>query len=100
MTIEGVRESEPAATGVLGLREIILLGILVLLANVPRLFVNYVDWDEAAVMAESWAMTHGQVLYRDIVQIHPLLNFLIVVPFFHVLSPERVPLAIRTMNMT
>jgi hypothetical protein len=97
MTIDGVRED--AATSVLGRREIILLGILVLLANVPRLFVNYVDWDEAAVMAESWAMTQGQVLYRDIVQIHPLLNFLIVVPFFYVLSPERVPLAIRTMNM-
>ena len=82
----------------LGWPEMALIGTLVLLTNVPHLFVHYVDWDEAAAMAESWAMTQGQVLYRDIVQIHPVLHFWVLVPFFSLLKPEWAPLAIRIMN--
>ena len=78
-----------------GWAEVALLAILVLLGRVPSLFFHHSDWDEAALMAESWAMTRGQVLYKDIVQIHPPLNFAILVPFFHVFRPEWVPLGER-----
>lgn len=75
------------------------LAVITLLGRVPGLFVHYWDWDEATVMAQAWAMTQGQVLHRDIYQIHPLLNFALIVPFFQVFPPEWVPLAVKTMNL-
>jgi hypothetical protein len=75
------------------------LAVLAVLTRGPDLYFHYIDWDEAALMAESWAMTKGQVLYRDIVQIHPVLNLWIMVPFFRVFRPEWAPLAIKTMNL-
>lgn len=65
-----------------------LLVALVLLGRVPSLFYHFANPDEVALMAESWAMTQGQVLYKDIAQIHPPLNLAIIVPFFHIFRPE------------
>lgn len=76
-----------------------LLAVLVLLGRIPDLFVHYHDWDEAAMMAQSWAMTQGQVLYRDISQFHPILNLALWIPFFHIFRPEWVPLATKAMNL-
>ena len=92
-------EKDPYRKGPFGWEEVALLAVLVLLGRVPSLFFYHSDWDEAALMAESWAMTRGQVLYKDIVQIHPPLNFAILVPFFHIFRPEWVPFAIKTMNL-
>jgi hypothetical protein len=76
-----------------------LLAALVLLGRVPSLFYHFANPDEVALMAESWAMTQGQLLYKDIAQIHPPLNLAIIVPFFHIFRPEWVPLAIKTVNL-
>jgi len=65
---------------------VVLLALLVLLGRGPSLFFHFADVDEAALMAESWAMTKGQVLYKNIAQIHPPLNLAIIVhsfTFFH-----------------
>lgn len=51
------------------------------------------------MMAQAWAMTQGQVLYKDIAQIHPVLNLVLWVPFFHIFRPEWVPLATKAMNL-
>lgn len=74
-----------------------LLALLVL-TRLPDLFSHFHDWDEAAMMAEAWAMTKGQLLYRDIAQIHPVLNFAVFTPFFAWLSPAAAPHAIKAMN--
>lgn len=74
-----------------------LLALLVL-TRLPDLFSHFHDWDEAAMMAEAWAMTKGQLLYRDIAQIHPVLNFAVFTPFFAWLPPDAAPHAIKTMN--
>jgi hypothetical protein len=71
---------------------------LVLLTRLPDLFSNYHDWDEASMMSEAWAMTRGQLLYRDIAQIHPVLNFAVFVPFFAWLKPAAAPHAIKAFN--
>ena len=72
---------------------------LVLVARAPDLFYHYRDWDEAAMMAQAWAMTRGQVLYRDVFQIHPPLNMLYFVPFFWTLDPGAVPHAVKAANI-
>jgi hypothetical protein len=82
-----------------GWAAVVLLAVLVLLGRIPDLFVHYHDWDEAAMMAEAWAMTKGQVLYKDISQFHPILNLALWVPFFHIFRPEWVPLATKVMNL-
>jgi hypothetical protein len=71
---------------------------LVLAIRLPDLFRHYVDWDEAAMMSQAWAMTRGQVLYRDIFQFHPPLNFLAFAPFFKLLPAAAAPHAIKAMN--
>jgi len=71
---------------------------LVLLTRLPDLFSNYRDWDEASMMSEAWAMTRGELLYRDIAQIHPVLNFAVFVPFFAWLKPAVAPHAIKAFN--
>ena len=60
----------------------LLIVVLVFLTRFHTLFHNYLDWDEAAMMSEAYAMMQGQVLYRDIHQIHPLFQFFIFIPFF------------------
>jgi hypothetical protein len=50
------------------------------------------------MMSEAWAMTRGQILYRDISQIHPVLNFAVFVPFFAWLKPAVAPHAIKALN--
>jgi len=77
----------------------VFLGLLVVLGRFPSLYFHFVDWDEAAIMAQSWAMSTGQVLYRDVAQIHPVLNFAIIVPFFRALPPQMVPFAVKAMNL-
>ena len=57
------------------------------------------NWDEPAMMAESWAALHGQALYRDIYQIHPPLQFLVFMPFFLLFPPEVAPIAVRCFNL-
>jgi hypothetical protein len=83
----------------LGVSAIVFLAILVFLTRGPGLFFHFFDWDEAGLMAESWAMTKGQHLYADIPQIHPVLNFAVMVPFFYFLPLEWVSFAIKTMNL-
>ncbi|HEU5180200.1 MAG TPA: hypothetical protein VFW45_05375 [Candidatus Polarisedimenticolia bacterium] len=73
--------------------------LLVLLARVPDLFYHYQDWDEAAMMSQAWAMTRGQVLYRDTFQIHPILNFAIFYPFFALLPSDAAAHAIKLFNL-
>ena len=71
---------------------------LVVLTRLPDIFTHYHDWDEASMMSEAWAMTRGQILYRDISQIHPVLNFAVFVPFFAWLKPAAAPHAIKAFN--
>ena len=75
------------------------LAVLVLLGRVPDLFFYHQDWDEAAMMSQSWAMTQGQVLYKNVPQVHPVLQFALFVPFFYLVGPAHVPLAIKAMNL-
>ena len=77
----------------------VLLLALALIGRVPDLFYNFRDWDEAAMMAQGWATTRGEVLYRDVFQIHPPLNMLYFVPFFELLPPAEVPLAVKSANL-
>lgn len=72
---------------------------MVLLARVPDLFYHYQDWDEAAMMSQAWAMTRGQVLYRDTFQIHPVLNFAIFYPFFALLPADAAAHAVKGFNL-
>src|SRR5262245_34234101 len=73
--------------------------LMVLLARVPDLFYHYQDWDEAAMMSQAWAMTRGQALYRDTIQIHPILNFAIFYPFFALLPADAAAHAIKLFNL-
>lgn len=70
-----------------------------LLVRLPDLPFHWVNWDEGAMMSQAYAMTRGEELYRDIFQIHPLLNIAIYIPFFAVLSPEWVPHAVKLFNL-
>lgn len=71
---------------------------LALLTRLPDLFLRYRDWDEAAMMAQAWAMTRGQVLYRDVFQIHPPLHLLLFASFFRALPAAVAPHAIKALN--
>lgn len=51
------------------------------------------------MMSQAWAMTQGEVLYKDIFQIHPPLNFVYFVPFFWALEPSQVPHAVKAVNL-
>ena len=73
--------------------------LLVLLARVPDLFYHYQDWDEAAMMSQAWAMTRGEVLYRDTFQIHPILNFAVFYPFFALLPADAAAHVVKTFNL-
>jgi hypothetical protein len=73
--------------------------LMVLLARVPDLFYHYQDWDEAAMMSQAWAMTRGEVLYRDTFQIHPILNFAIFYPFFALLPADAAAHAVKFFNL-
>ena len=73
--------------------------LLVLLARVPDLFYHYQDWDEAAMMSQAWAMTRGEVLYRDTFQIHPILNFAIFYPFFALLPADAAAHTVKLFNL-
>ena len=78
---------------------LVFLILAVLLARVPDLFYHYQDWDEAAMMSQAWAMTQGQVLYRDTFQIHPVLNFAIFYPFFRLLPADAAAHAVKLFNL-
>lgn len=71
---------------------------LVVLTRLPDVFSHYHDWDEAGMMSQAWAMTRGQVLYRDIFQYHPVLNFAVFVPFFACLKTSVAPHAVKAFN--
>ena len=49
-------------------------------------------------MSQAFAMLRGDELYRDIFQIHPLLNIAIFVPFFAALTPEWAAHAVKLFN--
>ena len=70
-----------------------------MLGRAPDLFYYHHDWDEAAMMAQAWAMTKGGVLYRDIFQIHPILNIAIFVPFFALLPVHVAPHVVKLCNL-
>ncbi len=93
----------PAGVSVTYLRDhrihLVLLILAVLLARVPDLFYHYQDWDEAAMMSQAWAMTRGQVLYRDTFQIHPVLNFAIFYPFFWLLPADAAAHTVKLFNL-
>jgi hypothetical protein len=72
---------------------------MVLFVRSADVFYNFVDWDEASLMAQAWAMTRGEVLYRDVPQIHGVLNVAIFVPFFSIFSATAAPHAIKGMNL-
>lgn len=74
----------------------LLLGVL---PRIPDIFYHFRDWDEASMMAQAWSMTRGQVLYRDVPQIHGTLNIALFVPFFAVLPPDAAPHAIKVFNL-
>jgi hypothetical protein len=72
---------------------------MVLFVRSADVFYDFVDWDEASLMAQAWAMTRGEVLYRDVPQIHGVLNIAIFVPFFSIFNAIAAPHAIKTMNL-
>jgi hypothetical protein len=93
----GARDIHPSPTFTTGDTFILLL--IILIGRIPDIFSNFTDWDEAAMMSQAWAMTKGQILYRDIFQIHAPLNFLVFVPFFLAFKTAVAPHAIKFMNM-
>ena len=72
---------------------------LAAVGRAPDVFHHYRDWDEAAMMAQAWAMTRGEVLYRDVFQIHPPLNVVYFVPFFWTFETGVVPHAVKVANI-
>lgn len=80
------------------LADLALFAALLLLTRLPDLFFHYRDWDEAEMMSEAWAMTQGEVLHRDIIHLHPLLQFALFVPFFLLLPPDAAPHAVKGFN--
>jgi hypothetical protein len=76
-----------------------LILALTLLVRLPDLPYHYVNWDEGESMSQAWAMTQGLKLYKDIFQIHPILHFAILYPFFLFLSPDLAPHVIKFLNM-
>jgi hypothetical protein len=72
---------------------------MVLFVRSADVFYNFDNWDEASMMAQAWAMTRGEVLYRDVPQIHGVLNMAIFVPFFSIFSATAAPHAIKAMNL-
>src|SRR6185295_3365390 len=73
--------------------------LILVLTRLPDLFADFHDWDEAAMMAQAWAMSRGHVLYRDIWQIHPFFNFAVFYPFFKALPAFVAPHAIKVLNL-
>src|SRR3990172_3321611 len=96
MTKQSSFQRKDHSSGAVG---IFFIALFVSLVRYHSLFFHYVDWDEAAMMSESWAMTQGQVLYRDIRQIHPPFQFFIFIPFFYLLPVHIVPFAVKLMNL-
>ncbi|MFH2203816.1 MAG: hypothetical protein ABIJ96_11915 [Elusimicrobiota bacterium] len=74
------------------------LALFVVLLRLPDIFTHFKDWDEAAMMSQAWALTRGQILYRDIFQLHAVLNIALFVPFFLLFSPDAAPHAIKLFN--
>lgn len=79
--------------------DVLWLLILVLWLRAPDLFWHFRDWDEAAMMAQGWALTRGQVLYKDIFQFHAPLNILLFAPFFRCLEAGVAPHAVKAFNL-
>src|SRR5262249_13151146 len=77
----------------------LVLLVMVLFVRSADVFYHFVDWDEASMMAQAWAMTRGEVLYRDLPQIHGVLSMAIFVPFFSILNAAAAPHAIKAMNL-
>jgi len=80
-------------------REALALVVMVLFVRSADVFYHFVDWDEASMMAQAWAMTRGDVLYRDVPQIHGVLNMAIFVPFFLFLDGDAAAHAIKMLNL-
>ena len=78
---------------------LLLIPLLVLVGRAPDLFYYDRDWDEAAMMAQAWAMSKGGVLYKDIFQIHPILNIAVFVPFFALFPVDVVPHTVKLFNL-
>ena len=86
------RPEAPCATNIL------FPAALAVLIRLQDFFVHFHDWDEAAMMAQAWAVTQGQILYVDIFQIHPALNIFFFVPFFLIFNPDTAPHLIKITN--
>ena len=76
-----------------------LLFLLVFLTRFHTLYHGFYGWDEPATMSEAWAMTQGQVLYRDIYEFHPPFHFFVFIPFFAFLPTDVAPIAVKLMNI-
>ncbi len=78
------------------------LSLFLALAAVARfadVFYHFVDWDEAALMAESWATSAGEPLYTRTWQIHPPLPFWWFGLLFRLFPPEAVPHIAKVLNI-
>jgi len=80
-------------------KEALALVVMVLLVRSADVFYHFVDWDEASMMSQAWAMTRGEILYRDLPQIHGVLNMAIFVPFFLLFGTDTAPHAIKMLNL-
>ena len=78
---------------------LLLIPLMVVVGRAPDLFYYRRGWDEAAMMAQAWAMCKGGVLYEDILQIRPILNIAIFVPFFVPLPVDVAPHAVKLFNL-
>ena len=76
-----------------------LILLILFLFRFPTIFYHYADWDEASLMSEAWAMTQGQILYKDMYHIHPIFQFFIFIPFFKLFPNYLAPHAIKIMNI-
>lgn len=84
---------------VLSILIFLCFGLLILGFRFYTLYYSFCDWDEASLMSEAWAMTQGQVLYKDIYHIHPFIQFFIFIPFFWILPVTKVALAVKIFNL-
>ena len=78
---------------------VLILILFLIISKYHSVFYHYFDWDEAELMSISWAMTQGQVLFKDIPQFHPIFHFFIFYPFFAFFDPDIVPYLIRIFNI-
>lgn len=77
----------------------VILFLFLILSKYHSIFYHFFDWDEAELMSIAWAMTQGEILYKNIPQFHPIFHFFIFYPFFVLFDPDTVPHLIRIFNI-